>query len=129
MAGVTTYLLTKEKTMQRVIPKIRLLTYQQSPESGTEVMALILEHKENNYHLSGGTGDIIHVFTSGAAIYVLVIDKTNSTIRLSSFMTPEPDCINHFALHNNNHIREYLGNKWENMKPEAITIKLIQYLY
>ena len=52
--------------MQRVIPKIRLLTYQQSPESGTEVVALILEHNGNNYHLEGGTKDIIHVFTTGA---------------------------------------------------------------
>ncbi len=70
--------------MQRVIPKIRLLTYQQSPESGTEVAALILEHQGNNYHLQGGTKDIFHVFTAGVAIYVLTINKAHSTIRLSS---------------------------------------------
>lgn len=115
--------------MQRVIPKIRLLTYQQSPEAGTEVTTLILEHRGNNYHLEGGTKDIIHVFTSGAAIYVLTISKAHSTIRLCSYMTPEPDPINHFALQDYNHIREYLGNKWETMKPEAIANKLMEYLY
>jgi len=114
--------------MQRVIPKIRLLTYQQSPESGTEVAALILEHRGNNYHLEGATKDIIHVFTAGAAIYVLTINKAHSTIHLNSYMTPEPDCINHFALHDSKHIREYLGNKWETKKPEAIAIKLMEYL-
>jgi len=114
--------------MQRVIPKIRLLTYQQSPESGTELIALILEHKDNNYHLEGGTKDTIHVFTAGAAIYVLSINKAHSSIRLYAYMTPEPDCINHFALHDHKHIREYLGNKWETMKPEAIAIKLMEYL-
>lgn len=114
--------------MQRVKPKIRFLTYLHAPDSGTEVVALILKYRGNNYHLEGGTKDIIHVFTAGAAIYVLNINKAHSTIRLSSYMTPEPDPINHFALHNNNHIREYLGNKWENMKPESIAIKLTAYL-
>ena len=115
--------------MQKVIPKIRLLAYQQSPESGTEVVALILEHKGNNYHLEGGTKDIIHVFTTGAAIYVLTINKAHGSIRLYAYMTPEPDPINHFTLHDHKQIQEYLGNKWETMKPEAIAIKLMEYLY
>lgn len=115
--------------MERITPVIRLLTYQHSPERGTEVVTLILEHRGNNYHLEGGTKDFIHVFTAGAAIYVLTINKAHSTIRLNSYMTPEPDPINHFVLHDNKQIREYLGNKWESMKPETITIKLMEYLY
>jgi hypothetical protein len=115
--------------MRRVIPKIRLLTYQQSPDSGTEVVALILEHRGNNYHLEGATKDIIHVFTSGAAIYVLTISKARNTISLFAYMVPEPDCINMFVLHDTKQIREYLGSKWESMKPEAIAIKLMEYLY
>ncbi len=114
--------------MERINPKIRLLTYQHPSETGTEVVALILEHRGNNYHLEGGTKDIIHVFTAGAAIYVLTINKARSTIRLYAYMTPEPDPINLFVLHDNRQIREYLGSKWENMKPEAIAIKLMEYL-
>lgn len=114
--------------MERIVPVIRLLTWQHPPEIGTEVVALILEHRGNNYHLEGGTKDFIHVFTAGAAIYVLTINKAHSTIRLNAYMTPEPDPINHFALHGNNHIREHLGTKWETMKPESIIKKLMEYL-
>ena len=114
--------------MERVIPTIRLLTYQHSPEAGTEVVALILEYRGNNYHLEGGTKEIIHVFTAGAAIYVLTINKAHSTIRLNAYMIPEPDPINLFVLHDNRQIREYLGSKWESMKPETIAIKLMEYL-
>jgi len=115
--------------MKRVIPKIRLLTYQEAAESGTKIRALVLEYQGNNYHLEGGTKDIIHVFTEGAAIYVLTINKAQGSIRLYAYMTPEPDPINMIVLHDNKQIREYLGNKWESMKPESITIKLMEYLY
>lgn len=115
--------------MEQVTPTFRILTYQQSPVSGTEVVAIIFQYKGNNYHLSGGTRDTIFVFVAGAAMYVLIINKANSTIQINSYMTPEPDPINEFYLHNNKEIRDYLGNKWENMKPEAIAIKLMQYLY
>lgn len=115
--------------MQRVIPTIRLLTYQHSPETaGTEVVALVLEHRGNNYHLEGGTKDFIYVFAAGAAIYVLTINKSHGSIRLYAYMTPEPDPINIFVLHDNRQIREYLGSKWESMKPEAIATKLMEYL-
>jgi hypothetical protein len=32
-------------------------------------------------------------------------------------------------MHNNQEIVEYLGNKWEQMKPETIVRRQIQYLY
>lgn len=114
--------------MQRILPVIRLLTWQQSPETGTEVVALILEHRGNNYHLEGGTKDFIHVFTAGVAIYVLAINKTHGSIRLYAYMTPEPDPINLFVLHDSKQIREYLGSKWESIMPETIANKLMEYL-
>jgi|SRR6185369_16599742 len=114
--------------MQRVIPKFRLLTYQQSPETGTEVVTLILEHRGNNYHLEGATKDIIHVFTAGAAIYVLNINKAHSTIRLYAYMTPEPDPINSIFLQTHREITDALGKKWEQLSPETITRRLINNL-
>jgi hypothetical protein len=39
------------------------------------------------------------------------------------------DPINSVYLHNTKEIREYLGSKWEGMKPASIVQKLINYLY
>lgn len=114
--------------MRRVMPKIRLLTYQQSPESGTEVTALILEYNGNNYHLEGGTKDIIHVFNQSICLYVLTINKAHNTIRLNCYMTPEPDALNSIFLQTPRDITDALGKKWETLSPETIVSRLIKHL-
>ena len=55
--------------MNQITPTIRLLTYQESLTAGIQIRTLVLEHNGNNYHLSGGTSDIIHVFTQSVCIY------------------------------------------------------------
>jgi hypothetical protein len=47
---------------------------------------------------------------------------------LNAYMTPEPDPINSFFLHNNRDICDYLGKSWELMKPVAIVRKLVAHL-
>src|SRR6185369_6060845 len=106
--------------MNQIAPSIRLLTYQETLESGLQITALILEHQGNNYHLQGCTKDTIYVFTEGLGIYVLTINKALGYIGLNSFMVPEPDPLNSLFLHNNQEICEYLGKSWESMKPETI---------
>ncbi len=119
----------QETFMQPITPTIRLFTYQESIESGLQIISLILEHQGNNYHLHGGTRDTIHVFTEGLGIYVLSINKGLGYVGLNSYMSPEPDPINSMFLHNYQEIIETLGTKWEQMKPETITKQLIEYLY
>jgi hypothetical protein len=114
--------------MNQITPTIRLLTGKESQDSGLQIKTLILEHNGNNYHLHGGTGDTIYTFTQGLGIYVLTINKALCYIGFNAYMTPEPDPINIFVLHDTKLIREYLGNKWESMKPAAIIIKLMEYL-
>lgn len=114
--------------MQRVIPKIRLLTYQHSPDSGTEVGALILEHRGNNYHLEGKTKDIIHVFSQSICLYVLTINKGNGYVGLNCYMTPEPDPINNIFLQTHRDINDTLGKNWDALSPETIIRRLINNL-
>jgi hypothetical protein len=116
-----------DKTMNATIPIIKLFTSKE--DTGIHINSLILEHNGNNYHLQGGTKDTIHVFTESIALYVLSINASNGTIGLNAFMSSEPDPINSMYLHNNQEIREYLGNKWESMKAENIVKRLIQCLY
>ena len=114
--------------MKQITPVIRLLTYQEAQESGAQIRALVLEHNSNCYHLSGGTGDTIHVFIQGVCIYVLTINKVVGYVGLAAYMTPEPDPINAIFLQTQQDIRETLGNKWEQLSPQTIVAKLINHL-
>lgn len=118
----------EENTMTAIIPTIKLFTTINT-DTSIHINSLILEHNGNNYQLHAGTSDTIHVYIQSIAIYVLTINKSNGTIGLNAYMTPEPDPINSIYLHNNQEIFDYLGNKWESMKPLAIVQKLINYLY
>lgn len=115
--------------MNAITPAIKLFTSKDDTNTGIQINSFILEHNHDNYHLQGGTRDTIHVFSESIALYVLVINQSNGTVGLNAYMVPEPDAINSIYLHNNKEIREYLGNKWESMKPTAIVQKLINYLY
>jgi hypothetical protein len=115
--------------MNQITPVIRLLTHQESLETGLQIKTLILEHNCNCYHLSGATGDTIYTFTQGVlCIYVLTINKPLGYIGLNVFMQPQPDPINSIFLQSERDIRETLGNKWEKLSPMAITRRLINYL-
>lgn len=96
---------------------------------GTYLSNLCFEYRGNNYHLQGGTGSIIHVFAAGVAIYTLSINKEHGYLGLTAHIASEPDPINNLYLHSTKEIREYLGAKWESLKPESIVTKLIEYLY
>lgn len=113
--------------MTAIIPTIKLFTIKNDNNTGIQINSLILEYNHDNYHLQGGTNDTIHVFTESIALYVLSINSTG-TMGLNAYMTPEPDPINSVYLHNNKEIREYLGNKWQSMRPISIVQKLINYL-
>jgi hypothetical protein len=114
--------------MTTIIPTIKLFT-RPNDITGTHINSLIFEHQGNNYHLQGRTTDTTHVFTEGLGIYVLTVNKSHGYIGLNSYMSPEPDYLNTICLHNNQEISEYLGNKWEGMKPVTIVKQLINYLY
>lgn len=112
--------------MTPITPTIKLFTGQDN--DGIHINNLILEHKGNNYHLQGGTGDTIHVFTESIALYVLTINRSNGTVGLSSYMSPQSDPINGIYLHSPGQIREQLGDKWDNMPAKDIVEALINHL-
>lgn len=113
--------------MNRITVPIKLHTTHH--DQGTYLSNLYFEYRGNNYHLQGGTRDTIHVFTESIGIYVLTINKAFGYMGLNAYMAPEPDPINSLFLHSTKEIREYLGAKWESLKPENIVTKLIEYLY
>lgn len=114
--------------MTAIKPTIKLFTTQDEDSTGIHINSLILEHNGNNYQFHGGAGDSVHVFIESIALYVLTINKSNGTMGLNAFMSPEPDPINSIHLHNPQDIKETLGAKWGQLSPKVITMKLINYL-
>ena len=115
-------------TMTAIKPTIKLFTSQEDDTNGIHINSLIMEHNGNNYQFHGGTSDTIHVFTESIALYVLTINESNGTMGLNAFMSPEPDPINSVYLHTPQDVKETLGDKWEQLSPKAITLKLVNYL-
>jgi hypothetical protein len=114
--------------MKRVIPKFRLLTYQEAAESGTQIRSIVLEYNDNNYHLEGGIKDTVHVFSQSICLYVLTINKGLGYVGFNCYMTPEPDPINSIFLQTQRDINDALGKRWEQLSPRTIVDKLINYL-
>ena len=115
--------------MTCITPIIKLLTDHESQELGLQDKTLILFYQGNIFHLHGGTADTIHVFTQGIGIYVLTTNESLDYMGLDSYMPPEPGAINSLFLHSYHEIRDSLGKNWEQMKPETIASRLMEYLY
>jgi len=114
--------------MTTIKPEVKLFTNQDADSTSIQINSLNLVYKGNHYHLPGGTGDTIHVFTQSIAIYVLTINEGQGRMALNAFMVPESDPINHVYLHTPQDIKDILGAKWEQLSPKVITMKLLDYL-
>ncbi|GAW68757.1 hypothetical protein GPEL0_01f5235 [Geoanaerobacter pelophilus] len=112
--------------MTAITPSIKLFTSQ--GDDSITINNLILEYRGNNYQFHGGSNDIIHVFTESMALYVLTINRSNGTVGLSSYMSPQSDPINGIYLHTPGQIRERLGDKWDQIPARDVVETLINYL-
>ncbi|GFO55582.1 hypothetical protein GMSM_25890 [Geomonas sp. Red276] len=113
--------------MQQITnPTIRVHTINR--DEGAYVGALVLTHNDNAFHLQGATADRIYVMTQGVAIYALSINQDRGYIGLQCFMAPESDPINTVFLHTHQEIVRVLGKTWEELLPETMVLKLIDYL-
>jgi hypothetical protein len=115
--------------MIAITPTIQLFTNQDADSNSIQIDNLNLVYRGNYYHIPGGTGDTIHVFTQSIAIYVLTINKGYGRMSLNAFMVPQPDAINGAYLHTPQQIVDHLGAEWEQLPPLAIVEKLMDYLF
>lgn len=115
-------------TMAPIIPTLKLHTYQDADSTSIQFNSLIVAYNGNHYHLEGGTGDTIHVFTQSIAIYVLTTNKGHGRMALNAYMVPHPDPINGVYMHTPQDIEDLLGTNWEQLSALDLTLKLIDYL-
>lgn len=115
--------------MTAIKPDVKLFTNQDADSTSIQINSLVLAYKGNHYHLPGGTGDTIHVFTQSIAVYVLTINKGYGRMALNAFMVPQSDAINSVYMHTPQEIIDHLGSKWERLSPRAIVESLMDYLF
>lgn len=114
--------------MTAITPTIKLFTSQDDHSTAIQINSLILEYNGHHYQFHGGTNDTIHVFTESIAIYVLTINRSNGTMGLSAFMSPQTDPINGIYLHTPGQIVERLGDNWDHLPAKDIVETLIHHL-
>jgi hypothetical protein len=125
----TANIYSKEGTVTAIKPALKLITNQDTNSTSIQIESLTLVYKGNHYHLPGGTGDTIHVFAQSIATYVLTTNKGYGRMALYAFMVPQPDAINGAFLHTPQEIIDHLGHDWQQLPPEAIVEKLMDYLF
>ena len=113
--------------MTAITPTIKIFTSNKDNAS-IHINSLILDHNGNNYQFPGGAGDTIHVYQQSIALYILIINETNGTMGLHSFMVPEPDPLNSVYLHTLTEIVNVFGVHWNDLSPLAIVLELIDRL-
>jgi len=118
-----------EGTMTAITPELKLFTSQDADSTSIHIDSLIIVYRGNHYNLQGGSGDTIHVFTQGIAIYVLTINKGYGRMALNAYMVPQSDAINGVYMHTPQEIIDHLGAKWEQLSPEAIVESLMDFLF
>lgn len=115
--------------MTVIQPELKLFIDQDADSNSVHIDSLMLVYRGNHYHLQGGTGDTIHVFTQSIAIYVLTINKGLGHMALSAYMVPQSDALNGVYMHTPQEIIDHLGPQWEQLSPEEIVEQLMDYLF
>lgn len=114
--------------MTPISPTIRLMTYEEADNVRLHTRGLILEHHGNSYRLNAGTSDIVRVYRTNLALYVLTLNRSLGYLGLDAYVSTDHDPINTVFLHSEHQIKEVLGSHWHQMSAGTITRRLINYL-
>src|SRR5574341_1806005 len=111
-----------------ITPSIRRMTFEEVNKLKLQNPGLILEYEGVTYHLNADTLDKVHVFTRSICIFVLIINRSLGYIGLDGYAPNEPDPLNSIFLHSDYQFSEYLGPKWDQLSPQTIATRLVDYL-
>lgn len=114
--------------MQQIQPVIRKMTPEERSKYQLQNFGMAMEHKGQTYRLSSGHWDNIHVFTSGATIYVLTVNTRLDYMALDAYIGSETDPIATVFMQYEWELEGYLGKKWKSLAPATSATKLIDHL-
>ena len=113
--------------MNQIYPAIRTMTWDETIEAGLFNPGQVMDCNCVSYRLSAGTSDDIHVFKSGATIYVLAINARFDYLGLDAYMSSEEDPIDNIFLQGEWAIRECLGDRWKSLSAVTMASRLMRH--
>jgi hypothetical protein len=103
---------------------IRRMTNQEQAEYFcTE--GLMMEQGDKAYRLSASTTDTIHVYQTGAVLFVLTINRQLEYVALDYYMGSEQEPVDNIFLQGEA-IKEMVGHDWHSLPLSTLSTKLTQ---
>ena len=114
--------------MKRIVPKIRMMTFEEARERNLMNRDLMLEYKGRSYVLNAGTKDKVEVFLNGVGLFVLTANRSMSYLGLDAYQIGHEEAINSVFLWKEQEMLEVLGPHWRVLSSETKVLRLMEYL-
>ena len=113
--------------MKRIFPTIRKMTWEETSIHQLHNPGLILEYCHLMIPLSAGYTDTIQIYRNGNSLMILITNKQQGYIGLDEVDCLDGDIIGTVFLEEHQ-IKECIGNRWQQMKPETLIRRLANYI-
>lgn len=113
--------------MKRIFPAIRKMTADETSNHNLQNPGLILEYCNLMIPLTAGYSDNIMIYRKGNSLLVLITNRQLGYVGLDEVDCLDGDIIGSAFLHEHQ-IKETIGSRWLQMKPETLINRLIAYL-
>ena len=113
--------------MKRIFPSIRKMTWEETHHHNLQNPSLIQEYINLMIPLSAGYSDTIQIYRNGNSLLILITNRNLGYVGLDEVDCLDGDIIGSVFLEEYR-IKDCLGRRWLQMKPETLIKKLAPYL-
>lgn len=113
--------------MKRIFPTLRKMTVDETNNHNLQNPGLILEYCNLMIPLTAGYSDNVMVYRNGNSLLILITNRQLGYVGLDEVDCLDGDIIGSVFLHEQQ-IKETIGSRWLQMKPETLIRRLIAYL-
>ena len=116
-----------KKTWRRIFPPVRVMTWDETRDAGLMNPGLVMEYCHLKIPLSAGYSDGLMIWSDGYSLMVMVLNEKLEYVGLEEIDILDGKVIGGVFLMGYQ-LRESLGSRWRQMKPETIRERLKVYL-
>lgn len=113
--------------MKRIFPTIRTMTWDETSSHNLKNPGLVLEYCNLMIPLSAGHSDNIKIYRNSNSLLILITNTQLGYIGLDEVDCLDGDIIGTVFLEEHQ-IKENIGRRWLQMKPETLIKRLTNYL-
>lgn len=113
--------------MKRIFPTIRKMTWEETSAHNLQNPGLVLEYCNLMIPLSAGYSDAIMIYRKNNSLLILITNRQLGYVGLDELDCLDGDIIGNVFLEEQK-IKETIGTRWQQMKPETLIKRLSVYL-